>query len=171
MLSTYLSRETELDLIDEILLDWSAQRPDIDCSGKEIVSRITRFYSRYMTLLERALKPLSLAPNVFSVLVTIRRKGPMASVNVKTIIQEVLITSGAMSNLLNRLIDIGLITKTPDPEDARSMLVQLTVTGLELIDKAMDIQAACERRLVHTLSLEEKSQLAFLLKNLNQEVF
>ena len=64
-----------MDLIEEIVTDWSIQRPDIDCSSKEIVGRMLRFYSHYLSTAERALKKLNMAPNVFSVLVTIRRKG------------------------------------------------------------------------------------------------
>ena len=58
-----------------------------------------RFYSHYSTV-DRALKKLKIAPNVFSVLVTIRRKGIDAEINVKDIIPGVLITSGAMSNVV-----------------------------------------------------------------------
>ena len=91
--------EITMDLIEEIVSDWSTQRSDIDCSGKEIVGRMLRFYSHYSTV-DRALKKLKIAPNVFSVLVTIRRKGIDAEINVKDIIPGVLITSGAMSNVV-----------------------------------------------------------------------
>ncbi len=160
-----------MDLVDEIVIDWSLQRPDIDCSGKAIVCRILRFYSYYLSVLEKSLKPLRIAPNVFSVLVTIRRKGKEAEINVKTLMQEVLVTSGAMSNLLNRLIDAGLITKRPDTNDARSMLVQLTSKGLEIIEKAMEMQAACERKLTCRLTQEEREQLSLLLKKIQPEDF
>lgn len=158
-----------MDLVEEIVSDWSIQRPDIDCSSKEIVGRILRFYSHYLSTLERALKKLKMAPNVFSVLVTIRRKGEDAEINVKDIIPGVLITSGAMSNLLTRLINAGLVTKRQDTLDARAMLVKLTPSGLKLIDEAMEIQAACERKLTQTLTPPEKKQLAALLKKISFE--
>jgi DNA-binding MarR family transcriptional regulator len=160
-----------MDLVDEIVADWAVQRPDIDCSGKAIVCRILRFYSYYLSVLEKSLKPLGIAPNVFSVLVTIRRKGKRAEINVKTMMQEVLVTSGAMSNLLNRLIDEELITKRPDANDARSMLVRLTPKGLKVIEKAMEIQAACERKLISSLNQKEREQLSLLLKKIQPEDF
>lgn len=156
-----------MDLIEEIVSDWSTQRPDIDCSGKEIVGRMLRFYSHYYSTVERALKKLKIAPNVFSVLVTIRRKGVEAEINVKDIIPGVLITSGAMSNLLTRLINKGLVTKRQDTLDARAMLVKLTPMGLKLIDEAMEIQADCERKLTQVLSTAERRQLALLLKKID----
>lgn len=158
-----------MDLVDEIISDWSKERPDIDCSGKEIVGRMLRFYSRYILTVERALKKLKIAPNVFSVLVTIRRKGPQAEINVKDIIPGVLITSGAMSNLLTRLVNTGLVSKRQGTLDARSMLVQLTPKGLALIDEAMEIQAACERKLTQTLTDDEKFQLSQLLRQVLPE--
>ena len=158
-----------MDLIEEIVTDWSIQRPDIDCSSKEIVGRMLRFYSHYLSTTERALKKLNMAPNVFSVLVTIRRKGIDAEINVKDIIPGVLITSGAMSNLITRLINTGLVTKRQDTLDARAMLVKLTPKGLKQIDEAMVIQAACERKLTQALSPSERKQLAVLLKKMQVE--
>lgn len=160
-----------MDLIDEIITDWSMQRPDIDCSGKAIVCGMLRFYSHYISLLEKALKPLGIASNVFSVLVTIRRKGEQSEMNVKKIIEEVLVTSGGMSNLLGRLIDAELITKRPDSNDARSMLIKLTPKGLHIVNKAMEIQAACERKLTHSLTEDERQQLSTLLKKIKPEEF
>jgi hypothetical protein len=89
-----------VDLIDEILKGWQTQRPEIDYSGKATVCRIVQFYSHYIATLEKALKPLNMAPNVFSVLVTIRRSSKHSEVTIKKVMQEALITSGAMSNLI-----------------------------------------------------------------------
>jgi len=160
-----------MDLVDEIVKDWSIQRADIDCSGKAIICRMLRAHSYYISSLEKALKAVSMAPNVFSVLVTIRRKGQKAEINVKKIIDEVLFTSGAMSNLLNRLVDSGYISKRKDDNDARSILVKLTSKGLKLIDKAMEIQATCERKITNPLTANEKKQLVELLRKIQPEEF
>jgi DNA-binding MarR family transcriptional regulator len=158
------NKDKTVDLIDEILNDWKTQRPEIDCSGKATVCRIVQFYSRYIAMLEKALRPLNMAPNVFSVLVTIRRSGKHREVTIKKVMQQALITSGAMSNLLKRLVTQGLISKRPDDHDARSALLKLTPKGLEQINQAMEIQAACERNLTQALSKKENQQLTTLLK-------
>ena len=160
-----------MDLIDEILLDWHEQRPDIDCSGKETICRLLRTYHFIISELERALKPLGITPNVFSVMVTIRRKGIDAEVPAHKIMQEALVTSGAMTNLLNRLIKSELISKrkAKSGEDTRSVFFKLTQEGLALIDKAMQVQAACEVRLSNALTVTEKQQLSSLLKNVLPE--
>ena len=160
-----------MDLIDEILADWATQRPDINCVGKAVVCRIFRNFSYAIAALEKALKPLGISPNDFSVLVTIRRKGPKAEITVKQVMEEVLVTSGGMTNLLNKLIELNLIKKRKgtQKEDGRSAFVKLTPKGLDLIDRAMEVQAACERKLTQTLSNTEKRQLADLLKKMVQD--
>ncbi len=161
-----------MDIIDEIVSDWKIQRPDINCNGKVVICRILRSFSYVIAALEKSLKPLGITPNIFSVLVTIRRKGTQAEIAVKTVMDEVLVTSGAMSNLLNRLIELGLITKRKgieEEEDARSAFIKLTPKGLALIDKAMEIQAACERKLTQALNQTEKGKLAALLKKMLPE--
>ena len=100
-----------MDLIDEIVSDWKVQRPDIDCSGKALVCSLLRGYSIIIAALEHSLKAAYITPNVFSILVTVRRKGEHAEVTVKTVMQEVLVTSGGMSNMISKLIEAGLITK------------------------------------------------------------
>ncbi len=159
------------DLIDDILTDWKDQRPDINCSGKAVVCRILRCYTMVIAGLDKSLKPLGISPNDFSVLVTIRRKGPRAEIAVKQIMAEVLVTSGGMTNLLNKLIQLKLITKRKGTtlEDARSAFIKLTPKGLDLIDRAMEVQAACERKLTQALSTTEKKQLSELLKKMLQE--
>lgn len=170
-LSLNAKRLKTMDIVDDIISDWTIQRPDIDCSGKVVICRILRSFSHVIASLESSLKPLGITPNIFSVLVTIRRRGPRAEIAVKTIMEEVLVTSGAMSNLLNRLIDVGLITKRKgsDEEDARSAFIRLTPKGLHLVDRAMEIQAACERKLTQTLNLAERKQLANLLRKMLPE--
>ena len=162
---------SSMDLINEILSDWADQRPDINCSGKRVVCSILRSYDYVITALEESLAPLDITPNIFSVLVTIRRRGPNAEITVKQTMEEVLVTSGAMSNLLNKLVDAELIIKRKGTakEDARSTFIKLTEKGLSLIDKAMNIQAACERKLTRNLDKDERNQLSRLLKKMFQE--
>lgn len=160
-----------MDLIMEILSDWSTERPDIDCSGKAAVCSLLQGYSTVIMALEKAMKPFGITPTIFSVLVTIRRKGRKAEVTVSKIREEILITSGGMSNLLNKLFEMGLITRRKGraEEDERATFVKLTSKGLALIDKAMEVQAACERKLTECLNNKEKNQLAVLLKKISFE--
>jgi len=75
-----------------------------------------------------------------------------------------MLSSGAMTNRLDRLADRGLIERIPDPHDRRSLLVQLTAEGLDLINRAVEAHLANEQRLIASLSSEQREQLATLLR-------
>ena len=160
-----------MDLIDEILDDWHRERPEIDISGKAVACRLLRCHTFFIAALEKSLAPLGISPNMFSVLVTIRRKGRNAEITAKKIMEEALVTSGATSNLINKLISMRLITKrkAKGKEDSRFVFIKLTPEGRELIDRAMLIQAACERKVTARLSKAENEQLSTLLKKVQQE--
>lgn len=150
-----------MDLIDGIIKDWQKERADIDCSGKEIIARMVYAHTKIVKALEKSLKSFHITPTIFSVLVTIRRRGKNGEVTIKQIMEEILITSGATSNLINKLVTNKLITKRPanKNEDARAVFVKLTQKGLELIDDAMVAVAKCENMLLQNFSPEEKSLL------------
>jgi DNA-binding MarR family transcriptional regulator len=121
--------------------------------------------------LEKVLTPLGITPSIFSILVTIRRKGKKAEITVNKIMEEALMTSGGMSNLLKKTIESGLITKRKGvgDEDSRLTFVKLTPKGILLIDKAMEIQAAMERKFTQKLTTTENKQLSKLLKKMLDE--
>ncbi len=74
-----------------------------------------------------------------------------------------MVTSGTMTNRIDRLAEKGLVRRVPDPEDRRGILVELTEQGRELIDSALISHVANEARLLQPLSREEQSTLAALL--------
>lgn len=160
-----------MDLIDKIVADWQKERSDIDCNGKDIVARLVYSHSKIVKALEKSLKPFCITPTIFSVLMTARRRGKNGEVTIKQIMEEILITSGATSNLINKLVADKLITKrlANKDEDARSVFVKLTAEGLELIDKAMVAVARCENMLIHTFSNEEKVLFVDMLRKFTSD--
>jgi DNA-binding MarR family transcriptional regulator len=77
-----------------------------------------------------------------------------------------MLSSGAMTNRVDRLESEGLVQRRPDPNDRRGTLVSLTDKGNALIDSALGEHIANERRLLAALDAEERAQLATLLKKL-----
>jgi cytochrome b561 len=82
--------------------------------------------------------------------------------------KSLLITSGAMTNRLNRLEEVGSIQRVADPEDKRSMLVALTDPGREKIEQALLVHTETQRDQLATLSAEQQQQLQSLLSQLMQ---
>jgi DNA-binding MarR family transcriptional regulator len=80
--------------------------------------------------------------------------------------REMMLTSGAMTNRIDRLEEAGLVTRRPDPDDRRGTLVRLTPKGKALIDAATTKHVVNEERLLSALTVREQQQLTELLRKL-----
>lgn len=152
------------DFVDWIIAGWRRERPDINIEGKGIVCRILRLYSLYYKKADFFLNRYDLKPNEFSVLMRLRRAGEGGEMTQKQLLSEVLITSGAMTNLIGRLIKTDLVEKRSSEEDQREVFIRLTSKGLKIINEAMEVQAKVERDMVRDLKPEDKQELERLLK-------
>ncbi|EKP28359.1 putative MarR family regulatory protein [Klebsiella michiganensis] len=95
----------------------------------------------------------------FDMLATLRRAGDPFMLSPTQLFSTLMITSGTMTHRLKALEKRGLISRQPNPEDARSMLVALTPAGRELIDKAVESHVENERQLLSGLSATQRQQL------------
>ncbi|WP_324768632.1 MarR family transcriptional regulator [Pokkaliibacter plantistimulans] len=152
------------DHIDAILAQWAEERPDVNVASMGILGRI----SRISALSDRAVKDnhgrYQLHPGEFDVLATLRRSGAPYQLTPTALFKSALLTSGAMTNRLDKLERAGLVERTMDPSDRRSLLVRLTSSGIELIDEVLLSHVSTQRTLLSGLSDEEQSQLAALLR-------
>ncbi len=97
---------------------------------------------------------------------TLRRSGKPYEFTPKELMMSVLITSGAMTALLNRLTKLDLIYRAADSSDGRIKRAGLTKKGLEIIDKAIEIRFNEASTSIEVLSSSEQDQLSELLKKL-----
>lgn len=102
----------------------------------------------------------------FDVLASLRRSGPPYQLSPTQLYREMMLTSGAMTNRIDRLEDAGLVSRRRDPADRRATLVRLTAKGKSLIDAAATKHAANEERLISTLSTRDQQSLNELLRKL-----
>ena len=97
---------------------------------------------------------------------SLRRVGDPYQLSPGQLIQETMVTSGTMTNRLDRLEELGLITRTQDPSDGRGSLVTLTKAGAKEVDSAMEDLLSRERELLKVLNKGEQADLAALLREL-----
>ena len=97
-------------------------------------------------------------------LATLRRAGAPYRLSPTDLFRSMMVTSGTMTNRIDRLTAKGLVRRIPDPEDRRGILVELTQQGRELIDRALISHVENERRILQSLSREEQQTLATLLR-------
>jgi DNA-binding MarR family transcriptional regulator len=154
------------DYIDRILQQWSEQRPDLDVSPMGIIGRT----SRLSRILERSIEQIFAAYDLgrggFDVLAALRRSGPPYELSPTELYNSLLISSGAMTNRIDRLEEGGLVSRTPDPYDRRGILVGLTSRGKRLVDMVIQVHLENEQKLLAPLTPSEKHELARLLRKL-----
>ncbi|MCZ4499966.1 MAG: transcriptional regulator, MarR family [Marmoricola sp.] len=156
------------DEVDQLVLAWRRERDDLDLAPVEVFSRISRL-ARLLDLARRdAFTVQSIEPWEFDVLAALRRAGAPYQLSPGQLLKETMVTSGTMTNRIDRLTERGLVERFPDPRDRRGVLVGLTTTGRSAVDGAFETLIATERELLGELSATERKQLATLLKRLMQ---
>ncbi|MDH0291654.1 MarR family transcriptional regulator [Pseudomonas sp. GD04087] len=146
---------------------WRQQLPELDTDGMLVLGRL----GEAAQLIARDhLNPLfaefGLQPGEFDVLATLRRSGAPFRLTPTVLYEAAMISSGSMTNRLDRLEKQGLVQRMPNPEDGRGSLVGLSEAGLALIDQAVGAHADNQRRVLSGLSASEQEQLAGLLEKL-----
>jgi DNA-binding MarR family transcriptional regulator len=155
-----------MDEIDRIVAEWERERPDLDTSPTHTLQRITRLGLLQGASFARVFAPYGVSFGEYLVLAALRRGGPPYRMNPTALFNSVILSSGAMTNRLDRLEEMGLVERLPDPDDRRGRLVALTDRGRELVDAAVNDHLENEQRLLSGLDAGEREQLAGLLRTL-----
>ena len=155
------------DEVDRLIAAWKRERPDLDLSPLAVLSRITRI-ARHLDIARRDAFA-DLETWGFDVLAALRRAGAPHQLSPGQLMQETMVTSGTMTNRLDRLEELQLITREQDPDDGRGSLVTLTKSGVRAVDAALEGLLENERKLLGTLTAKDRELLADLLRKLVTE--
>ena len=152
------------DEVDELVAAWEAQRPDLDVEPMQVLSRISRL-ARHLDIARRgAFADHDLETWGFDVLSALRRQGPPFQLTPGALLRATLVTSGTMTNRIDRLAAAGLVRREPDPRDKRGVLVTLTEQGVARADAALADLLRRERALLAGLDGAERRHLAGLMR-------
>lgn len=162
-----MNERGEHDEVDRIVEAWISQRPDLDFSPLEVLSRVARL-SRHLDLARReAFRRSDLEPWEWDVLSALRRAGEPYRLSPKQLLQQTLVSSGTMTNRIDRLVGRRLVRRASDPDDGRSVLVILTDDGRTRVDAAITRLVDAEAALLAPLSRSDRDRLASLLRKLS----
>jgi DNA-binding MarR family transcriptional regulator len=154
------------DEVDVLVSAWSRERPDLDVAPMEVLSRVSRL-ARHVDLARReSFETHGLEPWEFDVLAALRRAGDPYTLSPGRLLQLTLVTSGTMTNRIDRLAAKGLVERAPDPRDGRSVQVRLTTSGRRRVDDALTDLLAHEQAILAALAPENRATLAVLLRSL-----
>jgi DNA-binding MarR family transcriptional regulator len=152
------------DEVDDLVAAWRAQRPDLDVEPMQVLSRISRL-ARHLDIARRgAFADHGLETWEFDVLSALRRQGPPFQLTPGALLRATLVTSGTMTNRIDRLAAAGLVRREPDPRDKRGVLVTLTEQGVARADAALADLLRRERALLAGLDHGERQHLADLMR-------
>ena len=171
-----MSRDTSADQhprpdhVDRIMKQWNQERPDLDVSGMGIIGRLSRLDKLIGSRLDVVFARHGLESWEFDVLATLRRNGEPHQLTPGQLLDSMMVTSGAMTNRIDRLEQRSLVKRRKSPTDGRQVLVYLTRKGKNKIDAALADHAANELAIIEALNDDQQEQLVDLLRTLHHSV-
>jgi DNA-binding MarR family transcriptional regulator len=154
------------DEVDDLVAAWRAERPDLDVQPLQVLSRVSRLARHLDRARRTAFARHGLETWEFDVLSALRRQGAPYQLSPGALLRATLVTSGTMTNRIDRLAAAGLVRRQPDPQDKRGVLVTLTPEGRARVDAALADLLGREEALLTGLDRGEREELASLLRTL-----
>ncbi len=155
-----------MDKVDKILEQWQRERPDMDASPMGPIGRLVRCEALLRAKLDQSFAQFGINSWEFDVLATLRRAGKPYCLAPTELYVALMVSSGTMTNRLQHLEKVGWVRRKKNEQDARSILVELTESGLSFIDQAVELHVAHERDILAKLPAEALSQLNASLSQL-----
>lgn len=155
-----------LDQIDRIVGLWQKVRSDLELGSTEVIGRIVRLEYFITRRVLQDLAHYELNVGEFDVLAALRRHPPTFQLSPHQLQSMVLISSGALTNRINRLESRGLVSRAQAEHDKRGVIVTLTEQGFKVVEEAVTHHLAAEAELANTLTDTEQQQLSALLKKM-----
>ena len=154
------------DAVDELLAQWHRERPDLDVSPMGVLGRLTRLSNLLDRELAAFFAQYGLRFSDFDVLATLRRSGPPYELTAGALLKASMVTSGAITNRIDRMEAKGLVERVRTGEDRRSVSVRLTPPGFDLVNEVVARHVENENRILAALPGDQRDQLANTLRQL-----
>lgn len=160
------TQQTQRDSLDAWLEKTKDALPGVDLTVEGIVDRIHALRKYFVRSQEETLRELGLGYAEWDVVRTLRLAGEPYRLSPGRLSERAKLSSGAMTNRLDRLEESGLVRRLPDPDDRRALQIELTPAGRDVWDRFLALQGAKESELAAALDAAEQEQLNDLLRRL-----
>jgi DNA-binding MarR family transcriptional regulator len=150
--------------VDDIFKQWRAERPDIDPSPVQVYGLICQLYLQTTAFINSALEPYGLYRGTFDVLTALRRAGAPYLLTPKQLAAELLLSAAGLTSRLNALEERHLIARLPEPNDRRTVRIQLTAAGEALVNTVIPVVFDAQWERLHRLGEPSRQQLAVEMK-------
>lgn len=152
------------DGVDDILEQWAEERPELDTTSLGVVIRVMSLYRAFVRQATEALEPLGLELFEYDALSALRRQGKPYALPATRLASATGLSSGAMTNRVDRLEQRGLVRRRRDKNDRRGVVVSLTASGRRAIDKAIQLRLDAADESLRSINSRERRELADLLR-------
>jgi len=152
------------DVVDDILDQWFEERPELDTSSLGVVIRVMSLNRAFLRQAGEALEPLDLEVFEYDVLSALRRQGRPYALPATVLAAETGLSSGAMTNRIDKLEAREMVRRRPDKSDRRAVVVSLTPAGKQAIDAAIQSRLAAADDSLQGISSKERNDLSALLR-------
>ena len=152
------------DVVDDILEQWSEERPELETESLGVVIRVSSLSRAFLRQATEALEPLELELFEYDVLSALRRQGRPYALPATGLAKETGLSTGAMTNRIDKLESRGFVKRAADKSDRRAVIVSLTTQGKKAIDAAIQLRLDAADDSLQGLSRRERSDLAALLR-------
>lgn len=154
------------DEVDAIADAWRRERPGTPVGSIGVVTRVWRVARLLREQRRRTLSVTGCDSVTLDLLSTLRRAGPPYVMAAGDVARASLITAGAVSQRVAAAERRGLVRRSRDPDNSRRVLVALTPTGHDVVERTVDDLLRHEEDLLRALAPEEREVLADLLRRL-----
>jgi len=154
------------DWTDNLLARWATIRPGLDMDAYQVTARISRIGLHIARHQEEVFGRLGLNRGEIGVLSALRTAGPAQRLSPTRLFKGLMLSSAGITSRLDRLEKRGLVKRSPDPEDRRAVLVELTATGRKVLEEAVAANTKSEAALLSSMSAREIAALGKLLRKL-----
>lgn len=161
-------RADDGDVFDALVRQWAQERPDVDLSDAGVFARVVHLADIWASIVEGILAGHGLTGGEFDVLTALRRSGPPYTLTPSALAETTMMSRAGMTGRLDRLEEEGLVARTLNADDRRSIRVSLTDHGRKVVDAAVDDHAAILGPLQSSLTRAERDALDQTLRTLLQ---
>ena len=152
------------DAVERIVGQWREQRPDLDVSPLEVIGRVSRLSRLIDRRLGENFAEHGIEAWMYDVMATLRRTGEPYELYAGDLVEQTMVTTGAITNRIDRLAERGLVERHHSTDDRRKVIVRLTPEGRRLVDEVAPGHYDVEQRMLASLSTSERSRLAGALR-------
>jgi DNA-binding MarR family transcriptional regulator len=152
------------DSVDFCTADIASRYPQIDPTVEGVVGRLSAITKHISRTFDETLARHGLNHGEYRLLLRLTTRSDDNRMTAGELGRALLLSSGAMTNRIDRLEAAGLVERVRDPRDRRGVLVALTDAGRTAIDRAVTEQAAKEIDVMSAIDAKELDQLNGLLR-------